>query len=202
MKLYNKTKIPDKVLERLLYRSAKAVGSVRTQKTVVKVTTSQYGCSGVVKGTGFGMWKYYERYLKGSGSSTKLIWSDGGYMFLRVPSSNFRQDPLMFSEEVYKLAAHEWRHIRDHQKHVKMDTHKKRWANRSHEKRAMNSAKKAVREIDRREDIQDAILNFAIEVEMLWKDKKKAWDKRLAKAKARQLTKTLQDVRMLLISGA
>ena len=202
MKLYNKTKISDKVLERLLYRSAKAVGSVRTQKVVVKVTASKTSYGHVSMGTG-GF--YYEWALRGQSwetGSEKAICSDGGFMFLKIAISDYHQDPLDFADRVYRLAAHEWRHIRDYQKHVRFDTHRKRWANRSHEKRAMNSARKATREIDKRGDIQDAILNVALEAEAIWKDKKDAWDKRWAEAKKRQLTSKQKNVRMISIPSA
>lgn len=58
MKLYNRTKLDDAILERLLYASAKFTGiGVRTSKVVVRVTTSSRELRGHVVSRGIKYWK-------------------------------------------------------------------------------------------------------------------------------------------------
>lgn len=170
MKLYNNTKIDDKLLYKVLYMAGKAVGSIRTQKVVIKVTSSVYGSSGHVNNSyGF----YREWYLKSKPSQylkyDKAIRSDGGFMFLKIPVRHW--EPLRLAEEVYRLASHEWRHIKDVQKKARFGDYNRNWKNRPHERRAMNSEKRAIRIKDKREDIQDAIIALGINIESIKKKK-------------------------------
>ncbi len=178
MKLYNHTKINDKILEKVLYLSAKAVGAVRTGKVVVKVTTSTYGCSGEVRNSRYGF-MYYHGYLNSSRKwnkktgeyinkkDRKLISTDGGYMFLKITAKH--REPLILAERIFDLASHEWQHIKDLQKHGKFGSYNRNWKNRPHERRAITASKRAERVKDKRLDIQDAILNLAIYIEELQK---------------------------------
>ena len=175
MKLYNNTRLDDKILYKVLYKAAKAVGSVRTQKVVIKVTTAQNGNSGCVK-CGKGHYGFYEWHLKGERrtakgrKSQKLIYSDGGFMFLKICVGRLSgRDPLMTAENIYSLAAHEWRHIRDFQKKEHFGQYERNWANRPHERRAINSAKRADRIKMERPDIQDAIIDLGINIEEIRK---------------------------------
>lgn len=187
MKLFNHTKIDNKILERVLYRAAKAVGSIRTGGVVILVKTSSRHLSGRVKRTyGF----LYRGWLEGWGRNSKYwgydsdleiftwfgkaaqaVYTDGGYMILKIPVYNAASssycDPLDFAKFIYEYAAHEWRHVRDMQKKEHFGKYNRNWKNRPHERRACNSAKKAVKEVDRRSDIQDAIIDLAVEIERL-----------------------------------
>ena len=189
MKLFNKTNIPDDLLKAVIYRAAKAVGSVRTSEVVVKVTTAQYGSHGCVEHHKTCRWGYYLWFLEGCRSNkpgkNKLVYSDGGFVFLKISANDFRRDPLAWAEGVYALAAHEWQHIKDSQKGVSFDTHRKHWKNRSHEKRAMVAANRAVRTTDRDSRISDAILDLALFMEEAWKPKKEEWDRQIAECRRR-----------------
>ena len=177
MILYNHTKIPDDILTKVLYLAAKAVGSIRTQKVVIKVTTSSQYCSGRCHKLGL---MYYHGFLRGSWdydysnseynkkSDRKLIPTDGGYMFLQIPVTtkwSRYSDPLDLAERIFALAAHEWQHIKDYQKKVKFGNYERNWKNRPHERRAITAAKRADRVKDKRTDIQDAILNLGFAIE-------------------------------------
>ena len=190
MKLYNNTRLDTEILRKVLYRAAKAVGSVRTKEVVIKVTTSSRYLSGRVEGWWGG---YYEWFLSGESAPCttyssdlhhshrrsqrddtkgRLVFSDGGFMFLRIPvmgKYNWPDytDPLYLAEEIYRIAAHEWRHIRDKQKKKQFGQYNRRWANRPHERRAVNSANRALRLKDQRKDIQEAILDLALCVEAI-----------------------------------
>ena len=174
MKLYNQTKIDDEVLSAILYRAAKAVGSVRTQNTVIKVTTSVWRMHGRVHRP---FYMYYEKFLKGqpySGDAGgSLVRSDGGYMFLSIPNPSGDQrnwEALDFAEAIYELAAHEWRHVRDFQKGERYGDYNRNWKNRPHERRAISSTKRAVAMVDKDERIQDAIIALGLDIERIRKE--------------------------------
>ena len=187
MKVFNHTKIPDELLKPILYRSAKAVGSIRTQKVVIKITTSQYSYSGHVKPCrimAYRLW-YLEGRYSDKPSKQIMLRSDGGYMFLRIPVNRFTQDPIAFAENVFNLASHEWQHIKDLQKNNRFGEYNRNWRNRPHERRAITAAKRADRVKDKNEFIQDSILNLALFMEDVWKEKKAEWDKKVEEAKER-----------------
>lgn len=198
MNLYNHTQIDDKILEQALYKAAKAVGSTRTSKVVVKVTASSRYLGGKVQKATTG-WRYYDGFLKNGRTKgeysedlemfvthDKLIPTDGGYMFLRIPAtkSGFHfWDPLILAEKIYSTAAHEWRHIRDCQKNARFGQYNRNWENRPHERRANNSREKAKKLAEKRTDIQDAILALGLEIERIFKPYKEAWEEKLKKIK-------------------
>lgn len=182
MKLYNRTRLDNKALERVIYLAGKATRiGVRTSNVVVRVTTSKRSCSGRVQRSRG--WKYYEGWLKngkteGYWSSAldfvptdKFVLTDGGYMFLRIPAkSNWAgDDPLAAAERFFSLAAHEWKHIADSQKGKRFGEYNKKWANRPHERRAITVGKRAEKIKDERADVQEAILALAINIEELRK---------------------------------
>jgi len=184
MKLFNHTKIPDQLLENLLYESAKAVGSIRTAKVAIKVTENLGNCF-AHRGFVYASYMKGERRKNGKWRSRRLIDSDGGWLELNLGAwmnkrewiewikneqgeyflSKTSLDPMEASENVYKLMAHEWRHIRDFQKGEKFGNYNKRHNDRPHERRANNSMEKAVRMIDKRQGCADAILALAIHLE-------------------------------------
>jgi hypothetical protein len=170
MILENKTSIPDRILKDVVYHAAKAVGSVRTGRLVVRIAWASSG-----HGVAYPKTTYYRR------AGTKKWRSVDGWMKIwitRPPHSRlkfvydsapaFKYDGLRDAESFYKTAAHEARHVRDGQKGVKFGEYNRNWKNRAHEKRAMRSAIKAESRIVSRPGCQDAIiaLGIALEAEM------------------------------------
>ncbi|MCI0349591.1 MAG: hypothetical protein L0Z53_09225 [Acidobacteriales bacterium] len=114
MKLYNKTRIPDDVLEPLLTAAGRAVGA-RTAGVVVKVTQarSRRICGLAQNHTTVYLWHLSNRYR--SIGTHRHISTDGGWFRLTIPYVGCRWEPLALAEDVFKVAAHEWAHIRDYQ---------------------------------------------------------------------------------------
>jgi hypothetical protein len=125
MKLYNRTKVPDAVLGPLLMAAGRAVGA-RTGGVIVKVAGGRH-----LSGTAYGCNKLRFNY-RGGYDYRKGHWvkTDSGYIQFtlampgRAPTwydastvakmiANF--DPLERAEATYRLALHEWAHIRDFQ---------------------------------------------------------------------------------------
>ena len=65
MKLYNHTKIEDRILLEILRQAAKAVGGIRTKNVIIKVTTASRYTTGLVESHRYGF--FYEGWLEGSG---------------------------------------------------------------------------------------------------------------------------------------
>lgn len=92
--------------------------------------------------------------------------TDGGCLFLKIPVNRFWfKDVLVFAEKIFALVAHEWKHIADLQKEKEFGSYRRRWKNRPHERRAIVAENKAMRAKDKRMDIQDAIIDLAINIE-------------------------------------
>ena len=93
-------------------------------------------------------------------------------MFLFLPTGEngyyWFRDPLSLAESIFKLAAHEWRHIKDMQKNKEFGEYNRNWKNRPHEKRAEKSKQIAASKIEKVSDYQDAIITLGIEIERLW----------------------------------
>lgn len=174
MKLFNHTKIDNQVLEKVLYLSAKAVGSIRTQKVVIKITAGQRRLHGRVSRSNYYRWFLVSKRRHLDKSYTKrdkqVIYSDGGTMLLTIPL--YYGDSLRTAESIYSLMAHEWRHVKDNQKGIRFGDYNRNWKNRPHERRAMNAEKKAIRVKDKRDDIQEAVINLGIEIERIENSKK------------------------------
>jgi len=172
MKLYNRTDLPDRLLERVLYHAAKNVGGVRTSGVVVLVKPTRsiwYSRSCAHRSM------IYEWYAKGwtpkqcqarrdAGKNPlgRLIITDGGWIEIKL---YINRDPFYGSMNFYEVAAHEWRHVKDYQRGVKFGDYHRLYRNRPHEKRAMQAASTAVRRIYKREGCNDAILELGIALE-------------------------------------
>ena len=181
MKLFNLTKLDDKILKQLLYAAAKKTGmGVRTSKVVVKVSkgNSAHGSVRPTRG-----WGYYVGWLKGKPrkkwtlNDHQVLYSDGGTMLLWIflPSSSYligKMDTITIAEKIYSLAAHEWKHVADLQKKKHFGQYNRNWGNRPHERRAIAAAQRADRKKNERPDIQDAIINLAINIEEALNGKK------------------------------
>lgn len=128
MKLYNKTKCPDSILKPLLIAAGKSVGA-RTTSVVVKVTQTHLQRR-MSSGTACRMLFVYSWHLRnlkcrrnqkrfGTGEPPlgKPIWTDGGWIEVRLPAKGTfgNLDPLGQAEYFYEVAQHEWGHIRDYQ---------------------------------------------------------------------------------------
>jgi len=117
MKLYNKTRCPAVLLQAVLLRAARSVGKVRTTGVVVKVTASRHACRGVAyEASSVCEWHLRKRRVgrrRGDDGEGRGIKTDGGYIHLSLPLH--RQDALEASESFFRVAAHEWGHVRDYQ---------------------------------------------------------------------------------------
>jgi len=190
VKLYNHTKIEDRILLEILRQAAKAVGGIRTKNVIIKVTTASRYTTGLVESHRYGF--FYEGWLEGSGgyrdedgdwhwNNPKPIRTDGGIMYLKIacgPQGFHYWDPLKLAERIFKLVSHEWRHIRDIQKNQRFGEYNRNWKNRPHEKRAIKSAQVAAMKAEKQDNIQEAILNLGIKLEKLFKAYKEQWDKK------------------------
>jgi hypothetical protein len=114
MKLYNKTKIPDSVLYPLLVSAGRAVGA--KTNVVVKVTQGRRAwVSGHAKSACFVYsWHLNRRRIK-RGCGGRRIATNGGYFQISVPYVPMGQDALTLAESFFRVALHEWVHIRDFQ---------------------------------------------------------------------------------------
>ena len=167
MKLYNRTKVPDKVLQEVLQHAARLVGA-RSKSVVVMVRSSRW-CHGMAwRGMPYEWFLRGERWHKEHGRG-ELIDTDCGWFEIWLPK-DFYSDPLVLAESFFKVAAHEWRHIRDYQKGG-VFTRKRRWASRPQEKRAIRSASRAMADMSKRRGAADAIIDLGIEIEKLRKGK-------------------------------
>jgi len=175
MRLFNHTKIENKALLAVLHRAAKAVGFVRTGKVVIRATPSiDDHIKGAVIDAPSGFYGGFLRPKKAEYNHNQHdlredmepIVSDGGFMFLAIPVNGDR-DPLDLAEEIYRVAAHEWRHIRDKQMGRRFGNYRRRWEDRPHEKRAMRSEQKALKLKERKPEIQEAIIKLGIAIERI-----------------------------------
>lgn len=189
MKLHNKTKYPDDLLESLLVEAGKAINA-RTTKVIVIATSSKagyYNCHGVATKC-----DYVKRfaldtraYKKGTGElKTGLVETDGGYFKITLPYPFIPQwikdsdiypqwqeahkfDGLTISELIYSVASHEWQHIKQYQdrKFNFRDTREraKRHDNRVWERDAIKASSKAIAQPKNK--AQEAILNLSLWIE-------------------------------------
>ena len=178
MKLYNKTKCPDAILEPLLVRAGRQIG-VRTGGVIVKVTA---GRSAACRGQAFECsWVYvwHLRNLK-SRRNGRAIETDCGYFALSLPAplvlGGASSDALKCAETFSSVARHEWGHIKDYQHGgtERLDWSKKTAAGRCaphdlrpEEKRANRYSREAAEKIEagKLQTADDDILALAIWME-------------------------------------
>ncbi len=112
MKLYNKTKLPDAVLERLLIAAGRAVGA-RTTNVVVKVTQGRHrGCSGMASHASYVNTWHLHRVRKWK---SERVSTDGGWFRITIPQFSQGWDALALAQQFFEVAMHEWKHIADYQ---------------------------------------------------------------------------------------
>jgi len=158
MRIYNRTRVDDAAIKAVLKAAKTAVGSCPTNMAV-RVSPGRYvhGLAfnyDIVRRKHMGM----RNKLKG-----KLYVACDGYFDIWLPIT--RGEVLETAEAFFQIAAHEMRHLRDFKKGLKFDSHKKRWNNRSHEKRAMRSASKAAKKMLKRADWQEAVIALGLAIE-------------------------------------
>ncbi len=112
MKLYNKTKLPDAVLERLLIAAGRAVGA-RTGNVVVKVTQGRNaGVSGMAHHATFVNTWHLKQVSKWKSENVR---TDGEWFKVTMPWFRPGWDSLAVAQTFFEVAMHEWVHIRDYQ---------------------------------------------------------------------------------------
>jgi len=171
MKLYNKTKYPDELLEAVLVEAGRAVGA-RTSKVIVKVTSAKPGyvhCRGIATKCDYVKRFFLDTraYRKGTHKLKEgIVETDGGYLRLTVPYPKIpdwiknsdiyprwleahQAEPENIASLIFSVAAHEWRHIKQYQTRMFRDRFSvkqeqaKRHDNRAWEKDATRAASKA-----------------------------------------------------------
>lgn len=127
VKLYNRTRLPNELLSRLMSRAAQRVGA---RSGVVVIVNRKRGysthCSGHAHEC-FAMWESGLRRIKrGRG---RLIGTDGGTVTVSIPDcARTDKEALHSAHDIVSVALHEFSHIRDFQEHAS-DRHSKRGAN-------------------------------------------------------------------------
>lgn len=173
MKIYNKTKYPDSLLEKLLIQAGKSIGA-RTSNVVVIVNSTKPGynrCYGTA---------YKCNYVN---LKDNLIETDNGYFKITIPypfvptwvdlkiqSTWIRSrkfDGLTIAYSILTTAAHEWQHIKQYQEN-KFDFKNKKERNKNHdnriwEKDAIKASSKVNKNPNNR--IQESVLDLALWIE-------------------------------------
>jgi hypothetical protein len=158
MRIYNRTKVDDVAIKAVLKAAKTAVGSCPTNMAV-RVSQGRY-----VHGIAFD-YDFVLRKLMGMRNKLKgnsYVACDG-FFEIWLPTTRF--DVLKTAEAFFETAAHEMRHLRDFKKGLKFDSHKKRYYNRSHEKRAMRTASNAAKKMLKRTDWQEAVIALGLAIE-------------------------------------
>ena len=186
MKLYNKTKYPNELLEQLLVEAGKAVNA-RTSSVIVIATSAKPGynhCYGTAHRADyvrrFALDK--RQYKKGSYELKKgEVETDGGYFNITLPypfvpdwikqsdlyprwmeAHSF--DGLSIAELIFSTASHEWQHIKQYQERKFNFRDKreraKRHDNRAWERDAIKASSKA--KAKPKDKAQGAMLSLAL----------------------------------------
>lgn len=113
LKLYNKTRLSNAIIEPLLTAAGRCVGA-KTANVIVKVTQGRWrGVSGMAHMAAF----CYAWHLKRCtlAGRKRLISTDGGWFSITIPAPHPECDQLAIARQVFEVAMHEWVHIRDYQ---------------------------------------------------------------------------------------
>jgi hypothetical protein len=95
MKLFNRTKLPNKILSDVLVAAGRSVGA-RTARVVIQVNPAKYGLGGCAYRS-IGVVMNKRKYS-----------TDGGWFKIAVPL-------YVSANEFFEVAQHEWVHIKDYQ---------------------------------------------------------------------------------------
>ena len=188
VKLYNLSTLPDEPMRRLLTRAKLLAGC--GGDVVVKVTRGGYSgkasahrCDWVAK------WSLcHRRETKAGDYKEGRISTDGGYIVIapchaptgrKTVTTGWWSDPLNWAQHFFETAIHEFAHVRDYQvggrdalpwssrdlKNGRRPPHDFR----PEEIRAINTTDEALDKIRRRRgDIDEMILDLAIQMEAAW----------------------------------
>ena len=174
MKLYNKTKCPDEIIEPILIAAGKSVGA-RTTNVVVKVTQTQKRWT---RGHVWGQSAVYKaelatrQYKKDGTYRFGKVKTDCAYMTIGLPGLHHGLNVIQQAVEGWKVMQHEWAHVRDFQKRKWLSTpttpsgRQIKWRDRPCE----ISAECQVSEANNPENVKTMIRNLAI----YYKDKTQA----------------------------
>jgi len=113
IKLYNKTRCPDKILRAIVTAAGQRIGC--DTNIVVKVTQGQcLGGSGrALHGFPY-LWHLTRKRQKDS-ARDRVVSTRGGWIELVLPGTHPAWDVLLQAEKWYELCLHEWGHVKDFQ---------------------------------------------------------------------------------------
>lgn len=149
MNLQNHTRLPDAFWDKLLHAAKKGIGiEFDTTDTIAEMVTSRSNWS-------HGLAWDRTSMRVGCGSKKQYVTCKNRWFKLWTPiPRDVVENPFGYVMVIYKLAAHELRHVADY--HIQevnpsaatfvhySDGRKLKWANRPHEQRAMQSEKDAM----------------------------------------------------------
>ena len=165
MKIYNRTRIADSILESVLKVASLGIG-VRTSGVIVKTNVGIYGYS---RGNAV---KCICVKIKG-----RWIETDGGRIMITLPTLSAKSNIKNFiscAVNFFNTAKHEWSHIRDFQNGVeiwsiKNNNRRPKWQNRPEEIRAENYVYESKTKGYNEENAYEEIMNLTIALEKFYK---------------------------------
>ena len=182
MKLYNRTVLSDEVLYPLFVEAGRAVDA-RTDQVIVRVVHGRTRFHGMA----VDFYSVNEAYLLGKRNwrnTKRKINTDGGMIKLWIPLHKWHRwyqdgtvrhkgdsgaQALLQAEAIYKLVAHEWKHIQQYQQRTFVPTPRDSagrritWAERPCEIAAEEAMYVAFNNLG--DSAQEAILNVALKLE-------------------------------------
>lgn len=165
MKLYNRTKCPDEILQPLLRIAGQSVGA-HTAGVIVILSQGRYRRES-------GGHAHSASAIKRSFTANRWVRTDGGYVTITIPNmqgTDYRsKDAVDLAFAFLRIAAHEFGHIRDMQRGLGLMPWSKaqpgkrrpRWAVRPEEIRAVNYTDDALDKLRRTRAADDAVLALA-----------------------------------------
>lgn len=192
MKLWNKTTIPSEILEPVIKIAGKLAGARTLNVIVIATQARSMGVSGEAWQSNeieIPSWvKRARSYRSGRGVKysysnndynyyiTRFAKTDGGYFYLRIPyrknlcaNPSSHWDFINSAQSVYRVAIHEWAHIKDFQDKTCKRTQRTpsgrrvKWEERHCERYANSIRREALKKPNQISD--DEILNLAIVLE-------------------------------------
>jgi hypothetical protein len=152
MNIQNHTRLPDAFWDKLLHAAKKAIGiEFETSDTIVELVTSHSNHSHGLA------WDRTSMPI-GRGSKKHYVTCKNRWFKLWTPiPRGVVENPIGYVMVIYKLAAHELRHVADYHindakpgsapfMHYSNSGRRIKWANRPHEKRAVQSESNAIDE--------------------------------------------------------
>jgi len=160
--LYNSTQLPT-VLLRKLIRYAMKRAECRRDITLY-IRPSYYKFHGVAQSAAWTLPRYYG-FPKMRGRKI----TDTGFIQIWIPRvfPPWRDDTTDYALAIYSMLVHECKHVADLQQGRPWDSHRKRWKNRSHERRAEITCTLARKAAERCEDekLTEYITDLALVLE-------------------------------------